>query len=543
MAHQPTERAELGHARTSLIAGPVFSAARRAVGRTGVRVAAGVVALTLALSACGSSSSPASSNEGEGGDPVKGGTLRVLAAGGGVKNLDPQTNEGTAVDQPRWAALFDKLMVMSPEGTPEPSLAESIEPNDDATEWTITLRDDAVLHSGRLYNADDLIFSIERILDPATGAKGKDALTFIDPAGIEKVDEYTVKLNLKQPYGPVREAFTTNYVTMVPKDFDPENPDGTGPFTLDSYTPGQESTMSRFDDYWGQVAYVDKLVITEVADSAAQVNALRGGQAEIIDAVPPAEIKAIEAAGDLQIYRSPTWQYFPIIMNVDVAPFDDPRVRQALRLVADRQQMVDVALNGYGEIANDYASRTDACEQPDLAQREQDIEEAKRLLAEAGQSDLQLELVTTAGTAGMAETAPVFAEQAKAAGIDVEVRNVDIDTYLGKYGQWPFAVDWIIDDYVGSVQRTLLPGGAYNNSHFNDEEYNELAADAFAIADDQERCEAYKEMKTIEYERGASIVWGFSDAVHAYANNVHGLQPNVAGQELDHLNEVWIAQG
>lgn len=509
------------------------------VRKSGFRGAVLAAVLTLVVSACSSSSS-SSSDGGSEGEPVKGGTLRLLATGGAVKNLDPQTNEGTASDGPRWGALFDRLMEMSPDGVPEPSLAESITPNDDATEWTVKLRDDAMLHSGRLYDADDLVYSLKRILDPKIGAKGKDSIAFIDPDGISKVDARTVLLKLKKPYGPVREAFTTNYVAMVPKDFDPQKPDGTGPFKLDSYTPGQESVMSRFDDYWGDVAHVDKLVITDVADGAAQVNALRGGQADIIDAVPPAEIKSIEATPNLKILQSPSWQYFPIVMNVDTPPFDDVRVRQAFRLIADRQQIVDVALNGYGSIANDFASRTTACKQPDLPQRTQDIAEAKKLLAEAGQSDLKIDLVTTNGTAGMAEGAPVFAEQAKKAGITINVKKLDVDSYLAKYGKWPLAVDWIIDDYVGSVQRTLLPSGAYNNSHFDDKEYNELAAKAFALADDKARCDAYQEMKTVEYERGASIVWGFSDIIHGYSDKVHGLKPAIAGNELDDLNEAWI---
>lgn len=506
-----------------------------------LRLVAGISTVALMASGCASSSS-SGGGAGDGGTPVKGGTLRVLATGGKATNLDPQTNEGTASDRPRWGAMYGKLLEMDQDGVPQPSMARSVESNADATEWTITLRDDIKLHSGRSYTSDDLIYSLKRIMDPKTGALGKDSLTFVDPEGITKVDERTVKLKLKSPYGPVREALTTNYMAMVPKDFDPKNPDGTGPFKLEKHTPGQETTFVRFDDYWGQVPYVDKLVITDVADSAAQANALRGGQAEIVDAVPPAEIKTIEGSTNMKILRSPSWQMFPIVMNVDKAPFNKPKVREALRLVVDREQMVDVALNGDGEIANDYASRTDACEQPDLPQRKQDIPRAKQLLAEAGESDLELELVTTNGSAGFAESAPVFAEQAKKAGVTVKVKTLSVDAYLEKYGQWDFAVDWIINDYPGWVERTQLPGGAYNNSHFDDDEYTKKAKAAFAIADDDERCEAYKELKEIEYERGASIVWGFSDRIHAYASTVHGLKPQIAGTELDHFNEVWISQ-
>lgn len=506
------------------------------------RAAGSALALTLALTACSASSDPSSPGPDDG-RPVVGGTLRLLATGGNVRTLDPQTNEATAAASPTWTALYSKLMDQDPKtGEPVPALAESIEPNEDATEWTITLREDAMLHeAGRPYDADDAIFSIKRILDPKTGAKGVDALSFIDADGLEKVDDFAFKLNLKQPYGLVREAFATNYASMVPEDFDAQHPDGTGPFTLQKYTPGQSVEMLRFDDYYGEKAFVDKLVITEVADSAAQINALQSGQAEIIDAVPPAQVKAIESSPSLKVLQGPSWQYFPIIMNVDIEPFDDVRVRQALRLIADRQQIVDVALNGYGDVANDYADRGEACPPNGLPQRSQDIDEAKRLLAEAGESDLELDLVTTNGTAGMAETAPVYAEQAKEAGVTINVRNLDVDSYLAKYGQWPFAVDWILDDYPTSVLRTLLPGGAYANAHWDDKTYQAMAEAAFAEADETKRCEHFAQMQAYEYENSPLIVWGFSDTVHAYASDVHGLVPDVAGGEFERLNKVWIS--
>jgi peptide/nickel transport system substrate-binding protein len=508
----------------------------------GRRLTAGALAgaVALGLTACSGSGSGSTSSAADSDEPVEGGTLRVMAAGANAVSLDPQATEGTTVDGIRWGALYDKLTTMQPDGTVVPSLAETIESNETADEWTVTLRDGIATHDGGTFDADDLIFSVRRILDPATAAKGVDQLAFIDPEGIERVDDLTALFTLPQPFGLFEQVWTGNYMSMVPEGFDPADPIGTGPFTLDSYTPGQESRMSRFDDYWGEVAHVDELVVTDVAEASAQANALRGGQADIIGDVPASEVAAIEGNDQLRIMRNPTWQYFPIIMDVEQAPFDDERVREAMRLIADRDQLVDVALNGYGNVGNDYVARTEACPRPDVDQREQDIEAARQLLEEAGVPDLQLELATTAGAPGMVESATVFAEQAREAGVEISVRNLDPADYLERYGQWQFAVDWIIDDYPGAVQRSLLPGGAFNNSHWNDPEFNELAAQALAEPDLEARCDLFSQMQTIEWERGAQIVWGFSDTLHAHTAQVQGLTPNISGDQLEDLNLVWL---
>ena len=147
-------------------------------------------------------------------------------------------------------------------------------------------------------------------------------------------------------------------VGILPTDFDVSHPVGTGPFTYQRFVPGQLSQFNRFDNYWDGPPFVDELIIYDFADDAAKVNALLAGQVQSIDNLPSYLVNTIEQQGASPLI-SETGAWVPFTMRVDVAPFSDVRVRQALRLIVDRQQMIDQALNGFGILGNDLYSPFD----------------------------------------------------------------------------------------------------------------------------------------------------------------------------------------
>ncbi len=286
---------------------------------------------------------------------------------------------------------------------------------------------------------------------------------------------------------------------------------------------------------------MDKLVISVINDNTAAINALRGGQVEVTYSMPFAEARVVSADPNLKILDNPSAMSIPIYMRTDVEPFNDPRVRMAMRLIVNRDQMVKIALAGYGTVGNDMAGRTVApCGEPTTAQRKQDTAAAKKLLADAGKSDLTLELVTVAGTAGMVECAQVFAQQAKAAGVTVNVKVMETGAYLANYGKWPFGVDFLSDVYLPVVARSLVPGASFNTSNWNDEEFVGLYKKASATADTTARCDIIAKMRQIEYERGGNIVWGFANVLNGYRSNVHGMVPYSVDSALYNLRNVWL---
>jgi len=509
---------------------------RRALGL--VLAVTSVVALGLGLTACAPPDKGASPSASA---PVDGGTLRVAAPGSAKDKIDPNINSGSVIDLLRTEQIYDNLTKYDSDSKLTYQLAESMESNAAGDVWTIHLRPGVTFHDGSTFGAEDVIATIKRVIAPDSAANGKSLLGFITADGLTQIDDLTVEVHLDQPYGPFPEIWTNKYLRIGSSDIDAGGaPNGTGPFVYEAFTPGTSSTFTKNADYWGDKAHVDTLDILDFADNSAALNALKGGQVDITYSVPLTEAKAVDDLPGISILDSETGMYLPIVMRTDVAPYNDPRVREAFKLIVDRQEMVDVALNGYGAVANDYVGRYSSCGDPDLPQREQDIDKAKKLLAEAGQSNLQVEIAVTNGTAGMVEAAQVFAEQAKKAGVTVEVNNMDASVYLDNYLNWPLTVDFYTDTYLQLATRTLTPGASSNVTHWDNPEFLSLLNTAFETPDADARCAIENQMKAVEYNDSGNIVWGWANVVNAYADNVHGLTPDTTGKAVNRLNLVWL---
>ena len=418
----------------------------------------------------------------------------------------------------------------------ELALAEEITPNASGDEWTVRLQPDIVFHSGKTVNADDVIFTIQRIVNPDDPKIGASALAIVDANNLRKLDERTVRIPLKGPYALLLDDLAQYFNGIVPVDYDPQKPVGTGAFKFQSFTPGDRSVFVRNENYWreGQ-PYVDEVVIIDFPDDSARVNALLSGEIEAMNSVPFGQIPVIEQNSDLALLVSETGGWLPFTMRVDQAPFDDVRVRQAMRLIVDREQMIEQALAGQGRIANDLYSPFDPCYIGDeLAQREQDLEQAKSLLAAAGASGLNVELVTSPVAAGVVEAAQVLAEQAKGADVTIRLRRVDTGTFYGDdYLSWVFAQDfWFTRNYVQQVGQGSFPDSPFNETHWADERFIALINEARVTLDEEQRCELLAEAQRIEWESGGYIVWGFVNNVDAHSAKLRGLEPDRSGNPV-----------
>ncbi|MBV8943900.1 MAG: hypothetical protein JOZ95_00650, partial [Solirubrobacterales bacterium] len=215
-------------------------------------------------------------------------------------------------------------------------------------------------------------------------------------------------------------------------------------------------------------------------------------------------------------------------------PFNDVRVRQAFRLIVDRQQMIEQVLLGQGRVANDMYSPYDPAYDTSLPQRHQDLEQAKSLLKAAGHEGLKVELVTAAIFQGVQAAAQVFAQQASAAGVKVAIRQVDTTTFYGpNYLGWTFAQDfWATRQYLPQVAQGSLPSSPFNETHWADPTFIKLIQQARAQLDESKRNEILLHAQTIEYERGGYIIPYFSDQVDAYSTKLTGFEPAKSGFPL-----------
>lgn len=497
---------------------------RRDVLRLGAYAGAGALGLG-SLGACGAvppKPDPSAPQK-------RGGVFSHGATGGGLKDtLDPHSPVVNP-DIARCCNLYEPLLFWDEDYKLQPALAESVTPNADATTWTVKLRRDVIFHNGKDMTAQDVLFTLARVADPKKPTSGGVELSkILDLKNVRTPDPYTIVLPLKSPYAVLDQLLAEYTVGIIPTDFDIAHPVGTGAFAYESFQPGQLSRFLRHEDYWGDPAWVDELLIYDFADDAAKVNALLAGQVQSVDNLPTYLVDSLADQGSSALI-SETGAWVPFTIRVDVEPFKDNRVRQAMRLVVDRQQMIDQALNGYGFIGNDMYAPFDPAYAKDLPQRDQDVDKAKSLLKQAGRGDLQVELVTSSAVGiGAVESANLFVEQAGEAGIDVRLTKADPNTFYGdRYLSWPFAQDfWATRNYIPQVAVCAQKGATYNETHFDDPQFDKLIDQARQETDEAKRNDLLHSAQEIEYDTGGYIIWGFKRQVDAYSNLVQGFVPH-----------------
>lgn len=511
--------------RSGLLGGGSEGYSRRDMFRLGGALAATAVGAS-ALTACGA----VPGKPDEAASQKSGGTLSHGATGGGLTDtIDPHFPV-TPPDISRVSNLYEPLLFWDDDYKIQPALAMAVTPNKDATKWTIELRKDVVFHNGRKMTADDVMFTLARMTDkknPSPAAT--DLASFLDLKNSRKRDPYTIELQLSEPYAVLDWLLAEYTAGIVPVDFDIKNPVGTGAFRADKFLPGTMSRFLRWDDYWGDnAAWVDDLFIYNFADDSAKVNALLAGQIQTLDYLPSYLVDSLSSQG-CRAMVSDTGAWTPFTMRVDREPYKDVRVRQALRMICDRQQMIDQALNGYGFVGNDLYAPFDPDYAKDLPQREQDVEQAKSLLKQAGAQNLQVELITsTAAQAGAVESATLYVDQARKAGIDVRLTKMDPTLFYGeRYLSYDFAQDfWNTRNYIPQVANCALPSSPYNETHFDNPKFNDLYNAAKRETDDAKRGQMLQDCQQIEYEEGGYIIWGFKQQVDGASNLVQGMKPS-----------------
>ncbi|MDA8263820.1 MAG: ABC transporter substrate-binding protein [Actinomycetota bacterium] len=477
--------------------------------------------------------------------PKRGGVLTGGISGGSSSDtLDGQAPV-TNADFARINSLFEPLAGMNRSSQVQLVLAESITPNTDATEWVIRLRPGITFHNGKDLTADDIIYSFQREVNPKAPKPGAPGLVPVNVAGMKKLDKLTVRVPCHVPFSTFVETIAqVGYGNIVPVGFNPARPVGTGPFRFGSFTPGVQSVFLKYDSYWRSgLPYVDKLILIDVTDETAQVNGLASGQFDVVNLLSVAAMSTVTSSGGkLLIADGGGWT--PFTMRVDMPPFDDVRVRQAMRYIVDRRQMMDLVFGGKGTIGNDLFSIWDPSYDHAIAQRQQDLARARSLLKAAGRSNLKVKLVTSNIAQGTVLAAEVFAQQASAAGVTVEISNVTVTDFYGSdYLKWTFAQDyWYSAYYLPQVSDATLPNAPFNECHFANRRYDLLYSEALRTVDITKRTEIIHEMQLIDYDEGGYIIPYFPPVIDGYRANVNGLLPSKVGVSLDNYNfgVVWL---
>ena len=514
---------------------------RRSFLGNGLAVGGGLILGSSLLSGCDSGAA-VSGAAALSSTPVRGGRLRVgIIDGDQSGNLDAHKPVGGGII--RGWALYSKFWEWNTDVSTRLALAEFAEPNADASAWTIRIKPGLEFHHGKSIGADDMLFSVLRLTDPKLASPFAGLVGAIDRNALRKLDERTIEIRFKegQSFYPLDETLIS-FGGIVPTDYDPiSNPVGAGPYKLKSFIPGQRSLYQRFENYYkpGQ-PYADELEIIEFKDQVSRSAALRAGQIDVASGVQAEHSALLQADSRLKLYASPSTSFTGFNLNLAKAPFQDVRVRQAFRLLADRRELVDRGLNGFGRIANDLYSPHDPTYNHSIAQRPYDLEQARSLLRQAGQDDLRVELTTTPGPG--VNAALVFAQQAKKAGVDIKVTQVDGSVFNG-----PQRENWLLSPgstpargFLASALHNDAPQAIYNRSNFHDERFTSLYQQALAQPDLERRKLLVHEAQSIQHERGGLLIWGFNDVLDAASVRVGGLAPEQTTFASWRFDEMWV---
>lgn len=510
----------------------------------------GLAAVTVGsvLDACGGAThtvaAPAASA------PRSGGSLVLACAGGGSTDTLDAHDASNNVDFARAPQLYETLLEFDPNTLPVvgSGLAEEFLSNKRATVWTIRLRRGVEFHNGKELTAEDLIFTFRRIIKG--NLQGATLLAPVDLARVHAVDRYTVVVPMRMPYSnfPITQTFP-GAMSIVPVGYDPKAPVGTGAFKYQSFTPGVKSTFVRHPHYWrsGQ-PHLDSVVISDYSDETAQINALQAGQVTCVDNLSIEGVRALTGVSGVKVE---TWKgigWIPFTMRVDVAPFSDVRVRQAIRLVVDRPAMLQQVFGGYGRVGNDVFGISDPLYPRSLPQRHQDLEQAKALLKAAGSAGATMTLTTSDIRTGALEMAQVLKQQASGAGLTINLSQKPTTAFYKGYLGWTFSQDWYDgSNYLLQSPYSMLPTSPYNETHWQRSpyapRYYRLYDEAMATTSKERQAAIIAEMAEIDYNYGGYVIPIFSPVLAAQSDKLAGVaeQSGTAAPWVNYLfRTLWL---
>jgi len=392
----------------------------------------------------------------------------------------------------------------------EPRLAESWSPNGDGSAWTFKIRQGVQFHSGKTLTANDVKTTFETLVDPKNSSNALSALGgVLSPGNTDAPDDATVVFNLDAPNGnfPTLVSSANYNAIIIPADVDPtewgKTFDGTGPFKLDSFTPKQGATFSRFDGYWGTKANPDSMELKFYDDEAPMVLAIQGSEVDFVEHFSVAGGKALLSDPNVQVISVETATHRELHMRNDKEPFTDKRVRQAIALSLDRNAMVDGLWDGRADLGNDspFAPLYPSTDKS-VPQREQNLEMAKQLLADAGMTSFSVDLSTWNGFE-IPDLAQLVKQYASQIGVTINVKIVGDDAAY--YGDAVFGKSIWLDSIMGITDYGHRPvpnvylasvytsKGTWNAAHFKNAEADKLIAEYIGALDlDSQRAAAKK---------------------------------------------------
>ncbi|MFI6348151.1 ABC transporter substrate-binding protein [Streptomyces sp. NPDC050560] len=487
-------------------------------GRRGVLAAGGALALSASglLAGCGGDT-----RDGGDGDRFR----AAFTSGGSQETLDPHVAPNF-VDQARAKALYDTLATYADDMSVRPRLALSWESDASGTRWRIRLRE-AHFHDGSPVTAKDVLYSYRRAADPETGSPSQVLLSAIDYEASRADGARSLVLRLKAPNFEFPTVFAGPGTEIVPDgttDF--RKPVGSGPFTYVSFTPGGTARYRRWADHWDGAPHIAELEIVPADEESARLDALLSGQVHYAADMAGASVERLKGNRATRLLTSRRATAQQLLLRTGRTPFDDHRLVRAVQCGIDRAALVRIALAGHGETGDDLFGRGLRGYPEGLPPRERDVDEARRLVREAGAEGLHFTVETSSVDAAWEPAADLMARQLRDVGLRMTVNTRASSTYFSEIRTQGVAAfnttsTLPVSDFL---QQRVRGGAARNQTQYASKEFDTLLDRARTARDEKDRLALLGRAQKLARDESGLLVWAFSDATDAVASGVTGLR-------------------
>ena len=461
--------------------------------------------------------------------PQKGGTFKVGVHDGNTGDtLDPAKSQSIAEIQLAHT-VRSFLTEITPENGLGPDMADSWEASADAKVWTFQLNKNATFHNGNKFTAKDAIASLNYHRDEKSGSAATPLVA--DISDIKADGDHTIIIELSQGTADLPWIMTDYHLVMLPaKDdggIDWESGVGAGPYKLENNEPGVQTDMVRHDGWHREGAYFDAIKWTYLNDPNARQSALLTGDVDSITDVDLKTMALLARNPNMIVDNVPGAAALTMPMFCDTAPFDNVDVRLALKYAINREDIIEKIKFGAATPGNDFHVAPNMPYWPDIEQRKYDPDKAKFHLKKAGAENLSVSLSAADSIMpGGVDMCVLYSEHAKAAGIDVKVVREPNDGYWSDvWLKKPFViVTWGARPTPDNMfTLTYKKGAAWNESHWENERFNELLLQAKGELNQEFRGEMYREMCQLSRDDGGTIIPFFRNFVNARNKKIaHG---------------------
>lgn len=447
--------------------------------------------------------------------------------------------------------IYESLITLDEEGNPEPNLATDWDQVDDTT-WEFSIREGVTFHDGSELNAEVVKLNFDRLLDPDIGSQGASIVSAIE--SVEVTGDYTLEVNLEYAFAPILNHLAHNNTAIMSAEIieaDAEgvesgdeidqyinsNPIGTGPFMLDNYTPGDQITLARNDDYWDSAPELETITFRTIPETGTRLAELETGSIHIADAIEPDNVDRVGGMEDVGVLQQPSTSLNFYAFNTQVEPFDDERVRRAISMAIDKSQIIDgiysgTSISATGPIPPGVLGYDESIEGLDY-----NLDEAKALLEEAGYGDgFEISLKTNSDNTQRMSMATYAESALSELNITVQIEGMEFGAFIEDTadGQTEmFILGWSTPTMDGDYSTYQLfhssnHGMAGNMTFFDDAEIDDILDEARREVDLDIRRELYSEVSEMLIEKSPMIFVNHTELLLGVNDSVQGfsIAPN-----------------